>query len=280
MRHIAISSFLAAAIAAPASAQLVITGKVTAGANLPIEGATVYVNDLGLMAYSTADGSYQLAVPSQYTKGQLMNLRLRVLGYAPIARVITLGAGRQTVNFTAERDTVGSPGFRERIATEMAGARMSTKATGPSYAASATRATGPQGADPARVPSGARAVAIPDGVGADPFNRYLFQPETVMRYQDALGLTEEQRTKLQAAMEDAQKRAIQVQWALAAENEKLQKALDKTVVDEKETVGAMDRIVGVEREMKRAQLELLVKIKNTLSQDQQERLRKLRGFDN
>jgi hypothetical protein len=293
MRHTFVIPVLAAVLSLPASAQLIITGRVTvAGSNTPVEGASVYANDLALSNFTLPDGSFQLTVPASLTNTQVTNLRVRAVGFAPGLQAVALTPGKVTVNFTIVRDTAN---VRERTIAEVAattragyGGNTVTKAQGsitktaagtpmPSRAAYTVPGMR-EGSTRFTTSSVAQAAAIE--IAADPFNRLLFQPDQVMRYQDALRLSDDQRGKIQTAMEEAQKRAIQVQWGLAAENEKFQKILEKPSVEEKEVIAQMDRIVGVEREMKRAQLELLVKIKNTLTEDQQKRLRELRGYDN
>ena len=48
-------------------------------------------------------------------------------------------------------------------------------------------------------------------------------------------------------------------------------------VDEEAALEHLDRILAVERQLKRAQIALLVRIKNLLSADQQRHLAELRG---
>ena len=110
----------------------------------------------------------------------------------------------------------------------------------------------------------------------DPFATYMFPPELVMQYQDAISLKDDQRAAIQGAIQEAQSKVMPMQWALAQESEKLSKALDTTTVDEKAAQAQIDRIIGVEREIKRAQMNLLIRVKNALTPEQQARLRQLR----
>ena len=112
---------------------------------------------------------------------------------------------------------------------------------------------------------------------ADPFGRFLFPPELVMQHQGSIGLTESQRTALQAAIQEAQTTVLKVQFALSGEAEKLGKLLDTPRIEEAEVLTQVDRILGIERELKRAQMTLMIRIKNTLTPEQQGRLRSLRG---
>jgi len=111
---------------------------------------------------------------------------------------------------------------------------------------------------------------------ADPFGRFLFPPELVMQHQGEIGLQESQRAALQSAIQQAQAKFIDSQWKLSAEGEKLGRLLQGATVDETQALEQVDRILALEREVKRAQMGLMVKIKNTLTPTQQSKLRELR----
>jgi hypothetical protein len=112
----------------------------------------------------------------------------------------------------------------------------------------------------------------------DPFSRFLFPPELVMRFQGDIGLQDAQRATIQTAMKDAQSKFLDTQWQLSGEGEKLAKLLQNATVDETQVLEQVDRILTLEREMKRAQITLMVRIKNALTPAQQQKLRDLRGM--
>ena len=111
----------------------------------------------------------------------------------------------------------------------------------------------------------------------DPFGRYLFPPELVMQHQGEIGLQDTQRTALQSALAEAQTKFVDAQWKLSAEGEKLGRLLQGATADESQVLEQVDRVLSIEREVKRAQIALLVRIKNTLTPAQQRRLSELRG---
>jgi len=117
----------------------------------------------------------------------------------------------------------------------------------------------------------------PGQPGQDPFARLLFPPELVMQHQGEIGLQDAQRTALQAAIQQAQTKFVDAQWKLSAEGEKLARLLQNAQVDEGQVLEQVDRILTLEREVKRAQMGLMVRIKNTLTPVQQAKLRELRG---
>jgi Spy/CpxP family protein refolding chaperone len=117
------------------------------------------------------------------------------------------------------------------------------------------------------------------GQGPDPFARHLFPPELVMQHQGQINLQDSQRAALQAAIQQAQTRFVDAQWKISAEGEKLARLLQTPTVDEKQVLEQVDRILDIEREVKRAQMGLMVRIKNTLTPPQQAKLRELRGSE-
>jgi Spy/CpxP family protein refolding chaperone len=69
---------------------------------------------------------------------------------------------------------------------------------------------------------------------------------------------------------------VEVQFKLAAEGQKLVGLLQGATIDESQTLDEVDRILALEREMKRAQVGLLVRIKNALTPVQQAKLMQVR----
>src|SRR5437868_12551539 len=98
-----------------------------------------------------------------------------------------------------------------------------------------------------------------------------------MQHQGDNGLQDAQRTALQAAIQDAQSKFVDVQWKLSAEGEKFGRLVQGATANEAQVLEQVDRILALEREVKRAQIALLVRIKNTLTAAQQQRLTELRG---
>ena len=113
------------------------------------------------------------------------------------------------------------------------------------------------------------------GPGADDWGRNFFPPELVMRWQSEIGLQEAQRTSLTSALQQAQAKFMDLQWKLSAEGEKMGRLLQGTQVDETKVLEEVDRILALEREIKRTQISLMVRIKNTLTAEQQAKLSKL-----
>lgn len=112
--------------------------------------------------------------------------------------------------------------------------------------------------------------------GDDPLRDALFPPELVMRHQQAIGLTQEQKTYLREEIRKAQLRFTELQWLLQDAMESMRALLEQTPAPEQPILGQLEKVLEAEREIKRTQISLMVRIKNKLTAEQQARLRELR----
>lgn len=110
---------------------------------------------------------------------------------------------------------------------------------------------------------------------SDPFAGNLFPPELIMQNQQTLGLGEEQKNFLKAELLKAQTRLTELQWELQSEVEKLAALMKQNQVDEAQSLTQLDKVLGLEREIKRMHIGLLIRIKNKLTPEQQTRLREI-----
>src|SRR5688500_9227912 len=103
---IAVVGFLLA-LGTPRHAQAqnsVLTGRVTSEFGQAIEGANIYINDLGISILTNTEGSYTINIPAARVNDQLVNLRVRAVGYQPQTRPVRMTAGTQTFNFVLKQD--------------------------------------------------------------------------------------------------------------------------------------------------------------------------------
>lgn len=112
--------------------------------------------------------------------------------------------------------------------------------------------------------------------GDDPFSRYFFPPELVMAHQQEIALTDRQRVAIQDSMKEAQSKFVDMQFKMTALVETLQQLLRPAAVDEAKVLDQVDRVLSLERDIKRAQVTLMIRIKNQLTESQQATLTKLR----
>ena len=109
--------------------------------------------------------------------------------------------------------------------------------------------------------------------GPDPLAGNLFPPELIMQNQAALSLSEQQRTAMMAEIQRTQNEAAGIQWRLQANVERLGAIMQQPKIDERQALAQLDSVLTVEREMKRTQITLLVRLKNQLTPEQQAFLR-------
>lgn len=106
----------------------------------------------------------------------------------------------------------------------------------------------------------------------DPFAGALFPPEVVLRHSSDLGLDPGQFTAIKEEVRKAQSYFLDHQLDLQAEMGNLRKLVEARKVDESAALAQLDRVLALEREIKRTQVGLLVRIKNLLRPEQIEGL--------
>jgi Spy/CpxP family protein refolding chaperone len=111
----------------------------------------------------------------------------------------------------------------------------------------------------------------------DPIGLSFFPPELVFQHQEAIGLSQEQKDNLKMEIRQAQVKFTEDQWKLQDEMEKMAALIKQPRVDEQQTLAQLEKVLAAERVIKREQVTLLVRIKNTLTPEQQAKLSDLRG---
>ncbi|HEY2798276.1 MAG TPA: periplasmic heavy metal sensor [Thermoanaerobaculia bacterium] len=106
----------------------------------------------------------------------------------------------------------------------------------------------------------------------DPFARYLYPPDRVMGHAMELGLDEAQKTSIKNEVQKAQGKFVDLQFELQGESEKMIRLLQQKPVDEAGVLAEVDRILALEKDIKKTQISLLVRIKNVLTPAQQAKL--------
>jgi Spy/CpxP family protein refolding chaperone len=112
--------------------------------------------------------------------------------------------------------------------------------------------------------------------GDDPIAQILFPPELIMRYHSEIGLDDAQSKAIKDAIQKAQSRFTDLQWEMQSQVEKLAQSLRANPVDEAAALAQLERVLNLEREVKKTQISLLIRIKNVLTEAQQNKLTELR----
>jgi Spy/CpxP family protein refolding chaperone len=110
----------------------------------------------------------------------------------------------------------------------------------------------------------------------DVLARYLYAPELVLDNQQAINLSDRARLTIQEAMMQAQQRFMGLKFMMSKETETLRNLLRTGTVDSAAVLKQIDQMLGIEREVKHTQLSLMIRIKNTLTPEQQATLDRIR----
>src|SRR6202795_1457915 len=122
-------------------------------------------------------------------------------------------------------------------------------------------------------PAGAARAQQPE---QDPIGEIFFAPELVIQHQEAIGLSAEQKDYFKTEIRQAQLKFTELQWKLQDEMEKLVSLARQPRGDESQTLAQLEKVLAAEREIKREQVTLLVRIKNKVTPEQQGTLLELR----
>ena len=110
----------------------------------------------------------------------------------------------------------------------------------------------------------------------DPLGDAIFPPDMVMQHQRELGLTDEQKTFMRAEINRTTTRFNELQWQLQDAMEALHETMKANSVNEQLALSQLDKVLDNEREMKRAHMELAIRIKNKLTAEQQAKLQSMK----
>ncbi|MEO2169354.1 MAG: periplasmic heavy metal sensor [bacterium] len=130
----------------------------------------------------------------------------------------------------------------------------------------------------ARPPMGMGGPGGPGGpgrMGPPDFLQSLIRPETVMRHQNEVALTDEQRRTIQKTMSQTRDEIEVVRWDMQAQSTEVETLLQSTPIDRDAALAATGKLFELEGRLKTSNLTLLIEITNTLTPEQVETLRAL-----
>jgi Spy/CpxP family protein refolding chaperone len=110
----------------------------------------------------------------------------------------------------------------------------------------------------------------------DPIGERLFPAELIMSHQLEISLDAKTRAAMVDDIQKFQTQVVKVQWDMKSEGDTLAHMLDDARPDETKVLAQADKVMTLERDMKRAHLGLLVRLKGRLTPAQQATLQKLR----
>ncbi len=108
----------------------------------------------------------------------------------------------------------------------------------------------------------------------DVFKGKLFPPKIVLEHQDALGLTKNQFKAIKAAVVEVQTNVAEHEWDMREAYRRVLAGLDEMPIDENSALENIRAVLLAENQIKLAQVTMLIKIRNLLTDEQIEYLRK------
>jgi len=115
------------------------------------------------------------------------------------------------------------------------------------------------------------------GPGPDPFGGKLFPPDMIMNSADAIGLSQEQREGIHDIVQGLQGHFGELQQQLKTEVDALTKVAEQPNADTAAVLAQFDKVADREREIKRAQLAMLLDLRKKLTDDQRAKLAEMRA---
>ncbi len=107
-------------------------------------------------------------------------------------------------------------------------------------------------------------------------DQYLYAPELIMENREAIGLSESVGVAMRDEVLAAQKDLMEIQWELSGETHRVAELLQESQVNEAAVMAEIDRLLDVERTIKKRHVALLVRLRNLLSPSQRAQLNKIR----
>jgi Spy/CpxP family protein refolding chaperone len=126
------------------------------------------------------------------------------------------------------------------------------------------------------VPNVPNIPSIPNIPSVDPLGDVMFPPDLIVRHARELGLTDEQKVFMRGEIQSTTTRFNELQWQLQEAMEAFHQSLESNSVNDQQALSQLDKVLGLEREIKRLHIGMGIRIKNQLTPEQQAKLRSLR----
>jgi len=144
----------------------------------------------------------------------------------------------------------------------------------------ATVATAQEPGQPGHPPNAPGADNLPNRPphppNPDPLAHLMFPPDMIMNHARQLNLTDEQKAFMRSEIQKTTASFQDLQWKLQDQMELLQETMKSTSVNEQQALAQLDKVLEIEREIKRLHIGLAVRLKNRLTPEQQDQLHKMR----
>jgi len=139
-----------------------------------------------------------------------------------------------------------------------------------------TPAQPPPHRSPPNMPNAPNAANAPNPPNPDPLADVMFPPDLIMSRARQLGLTDEQKAFMRGEIQRTMTSFNELQWKLQDEMEVFHETLKSSQVNEQQALAELNKVLDIEREIKRLHIGMGVRIKNHLTPEQQGQLQRMR----
>jgi Spy/CpxP family protein refolding chaperone len=133
----------------------------------------------------------------------------------------------------------------------------------------------PQSPHPPNGPGADNMPNHPHPPNPDPLAHLMFPPDMIMGHARELNLTDDQKAFMRAEIQKTMTSFQDLQWKLQDQMELLHETMKSTSVNEQQALAQLEKVLDIEREIKRLHFGLALRLKNRLTPEQQEQLQKM-----
>ncbi len=117
------------------------------------------------------------------------------------------------------------------------------------------------------------ATAQADGLNGEKSNREVFMmglypPDMIMRHQQRLGISNEQRSNISKAVKQFQSEVAELQWTMQNEQQLMRQSFSGYHIAAEEALARAEQVLALESQFKLAHFKLLIATKNELTETQ------------
>src|ERR1041384_475218 len=133
----------------------------------------------------------------------------------------------------------------------------------------------PQSPHPPNGPGADNMPNHPHPPNPDPLAHLMFPPDMIMGHARELNLTDDQKAFMRAEIQKTMTSFQDLQWKLQDQMELLHETMKSTSVNEQQALAQLEKVLDIERKIKRLHFGLALRLKNRLTPEQQEQLQKM-----
>jgi Spy/CpxP family protein refolding chaperone len=123
--------------------------------------------------------------------------------------------------------------------------------------------------------AGQQAPRMPQPAMLDPMHDVMFPPDMILGHARQINLTEDQKAYMRAEIQKTTTSFNELQWNLQDQMELLHEMMKASSVIEEQVLGQLNKVLDIEREIKRLHFGLAIRLKNRLTAVQQEQLQQM-----